>query len=123
MTDIHRHDISDDIWSVIEAHLPGSIGNRGRRARDNRLFFNAIIWKLRTGTPWRDLPPQYGHWKSVSNRFYSWRDRGVFDRLLQLVSQDPDLEWLMIDASHIKAHPHACGAKGGAKVLPARKAA
>ena len=84
---------------------------------------NAILWKLRTGTPWRDLPPEYGHWKSVSNRFFRWRDLGVFERLLGFVSDDRDLEWLMIDASHIKAHPHAAGAKGGTRALGAQKVA
>jgi transposase len=84
---------------------------------------NAILWKLRTGAPWRDLPPEYGHWKTVSNRFYRWRDLGVFARLLALVADDPDLEWLMIDATHIKAHPHAAGAKGGTKAWPAPRVA
>lgn len=82
--------------------MPGSKGNRGRRGQDNRLFVNAILWKLRAGTPWRDLPPCYGNWKSASNRFFRWRDAGVFEHLLALVSGNPDLEWLMIDAAHIK---------------------
>ena len=87
------------------------------------MFLNALLWKLRTGTPWRDLPPEFGLWKSVSNRFYCWRDLGVFARLLALVAGDPDVEWLMIDATHIKAHPHAAGAKGGTKAWPAPRAA
>ena len=123
MTDLHRHDINDDIWLRLKPHLPGSRGNRGRRGNDNRLFLNAVLWKLRTGAPWRDIPPQYGHWKSVSNRFYRWRDIGAWRKLLEIVSGEPDLEWLMIDASHIKAHPHAAGAKGGTKRLPAPRAA
>lgn len=116
MSDLHRHDLSDEQWAVLKPHLPGSKGNRGRRGKDNRLFLNATLWKLRTGTPWRDLPPQFGKWKSVSNRFFNWRNTGVFARLLEKVSKDPDLEWLMIDASHVKAHPHAAGAKGGTKI-------
>ncbi len=123
MSDLRRHDLGDDIWLRLKPHLPGSKGNRGRRGNDNRLFLNALLWKLRTGTPWRDLPPEFGLWKSVSNRFYRWRDLGVFARLLAIAADAPDLEWLMIDATHIKAHPHAAGAKGGAKALPAPRAA
>ena len=117
MSDMHRHDLCDQAWLRLKPHLPGSKGNRGRRGNDNRLFLNAILWKLRTGTPWRDLPREYGNWKSVSNRFFRWRDLGVFERLLGIVGGDPDLEWLMVDASHIKVHPHAAGAKGGTKAL------
>lgn len=113
MSAIHRHDISNALWERLKPHLPGSKGNRGRRGTNNRLFIDAIIWKLRTGVPWRDLPPCYGKWKSVSNRFFSWRDRGVWAKLLELFTDDSELEWLMIDATHIKVHPHAAGAKGG----------
>ena len=115
MSDMHRHDLQEATWLRLKPHLPGSKGNLGRRGKDNRLFLNALLWKERTGCPWRDLPDEYGNWKSVSNRFYRWRDGGVFERLLAIVSDDPDLEWLMIDVSHIKAHPHAAGAKGGTK--------
>ena len=53
MSDIHRHDISNHIWLALKPHLPGSKGNRGRRGHDNRLFLNAVLWKLRTGCPYR----------------------------------------------------------------------
>ena len=123
MSDLRRHDLSEDVWLRLKSHLPGSKGNRGCRGKDNRLFLNALLWKLRSGTPWRDLPPEFGLWKSVRNRFYRWRDLGVFARLLALVADEPDLEWLMIDATHIKAHPHAAGAKGGTKAWSAPRAA
>ena len=123
MSDLRRHDLREDVWLRLKPHLPGSRGNRGCRGKDNRLFLNALVWKLRTGTPWRDLPAEFGLWKSVSNRFYRWRDLGAFARLLAIVSDDPDLEWLMIDATQIKAHPHAAGAKGGTKASPAPRAA
>ena len=121
MSDIHRHDLSDEKWLRLKPYLPGSKGNRGRRGNNNRLFLNAVLWKLRTGDPWRDLPVDYGHWKSVSNRFFRWRDLGVWERLFEIVTDVPDLKWVMIDASHIKAHPHAAGAKGGTKILPEPK--
>jgi transposase len=116
MSDLHRHDIDDEVWVRLKPHLFGSKGNRVRRGLNNRLFLNAVLWKLRTGCPWRDLPPCYGNWKSVSNRFYRWRDANMWEKLLALVSGEPDLEWLMIDATHIKVHPHAAGAKGGTQI-------
>jgi transposase len=60
MSSIHRHDITDDVWERLKPHLPGSKGNMGRRGRNNRLFMDAIVWKLRTGVPWRDLPHAMG---------------------------------------------------------------
>ncbi|CDH05484.1 conserved hypothetical protein [Xenorhabdus bovienii str. oregonense] len=108
-----RHDISDHIWSLLEPHLPGRKGAWGRVAYDNRLFINAVFWILRTGAPWRDLPPDYGDWKNTHRRFCRWRDKGVWEGLLEELLFEPDFEWLMIDASHIKVHPHAAGAAGG----------
>lgn len=109
----HRHDISDHLWSFIEPHLPGSLGKVGRKGLNNRQFINAVFWILRTGAPWRDLPPDYGDWKNTHRRFCRWRDRGVWELLLEKVIDDPDFEWLMIDAPHIKVHHHAAGARGG----------
>lgn len=114
MSDLqHRHDISDKLWNRIESHLPGSAGKIGREAHDNRRFINAVMWILRTGAPWRDLPASYSGWKNTHRRFCRWRDRGVWESLLEVVMDEPDFEWLMIDASHIKVHPHASGAVGG----------
>jgi transposase len=108
-----RHDISDHIWELLEPHLPGRKGAWGGQAQDNRQFINAIFWILRTGAPWRDLPPDYGDWKNTHRRFCRWRDRGVWEGLLEELITEPDYEWLMIDATHIKVHLHAAGAKGG----------
>lgn len=111
--DYRRHDISDRVWRLLEPHLPGRRGAWGRVAHDNRRFINAVIWILRTGAPWRDLPPEYGDWKNTNRRFCRWRDKGIWEKLFNLFVQDPDFEWLMIDASYIKVHPHAAGARGG----------
>lgn len=108
-----RHDISNKTWDLLQAHLPGRAGHVGRPATDNRLFINAVFWILRTGAPWRDLPHDLGNWKHVQRRFCRWRDRGIWDKLLETLIVDPDYEWLMIDASHCKVHPHAAGAVGG----------
>ena len=95
-----RHDISDRIWNLLEPLLPGREGTWGGKARDNRLFINAIFWILRTGAPWRDLPPDYGDWKNAHRRFCRWRDKGIWEALLEQLVVEPDFEWLVIDASH-----------------------
>ncbi|RKE91191.1 transposase [Xenorhabdus ehlersii] len=108
-----RHDISDRVWSLLEPHLPGRQSAWGRVAEDNRRFINGVFWILRTGAPWRDLHTDYGDWKNTHRRFCRWRDKGIWEKLLEQLVNDPDFEWLMIDASHIKVHPDATGAKGG----------
>jgi transposase len=108
-----RHDLSDKTWALLEPHLPGRRGLWGGIAEDNRRFLNAVFWILRTGAPWRDLPPDYGDWNNTHRRFIRWRTKGVWAELLEILIQDPDYEWLIIDASHCKVHPHAAGARGG----------
>ena len=109
----HRHDIGDNAWELLRPMLPGQPGQWGGIAEDNRKFLNGVFWVLRTGAPWRDLPPAYGKWNSVYQRFRRWKDAGVWENILEKLIDDPDFEWLMIDASHVKVHPHAAGAAGG----------
>jgi transposase len=109
----HRHDISDRVWQLLEPRLLGRKGTWGGNARDNRQFINAVFWILRTGAPWRDLPADYGDWKNTHRRFCRWRDKRVWEDLLEALIEEADFEWLMIDVSHIKVHPHAAGARGG----------
>ena len=115
VADYHRHDITDEAWKLLEPHLPGQRGQWGGIAEDNRRFINAVFWVLRTGAPWRDLPPDYGKWGTVHQRFRRWRDTGFWEELLYIIIniEGYEFEWLMIDASHIKVHPHAAGAVGG----------
>ena len=87
-------------------------GSWGGKARDTRRFINAVLWILRTGALWRDLPPEYGGWMNSHRRFCRWRDKRI-ERMLEARFDEPDFAWLMIDASHIKVHPHAAGAVGG----------
>ena len=110
---IHRHDISDEFWSKLEPILPGRKGSWGGQAKDNRRFINAVFWILRTGAPWRDLPASYGGWKNTHRRFCRWRDQGIWEKLMEQLIGERELEWIMIDASYVKAHAHACGARGG----------
>ena len=113
MSSHRRHDISDKVWSVLRTHLLGTKGKAGRPAIDNRLFINAVFWILRTGSPWRDLPPDYGDWKNTHRRFCRQRDKCIWEKLLEILIDNPDFKWLMIDATHSKVHHHAAGAKGG----------
>ena len=118
-----RHDISDAAWALLEPHLPGQSGQWGGIAKDNRFFINAVFWILRAGAPWRDLPPEYDKWGTVHQRFIRWRDKRIWENLLEVLIDDPDFEWLMIDASHCKVHPHAAGAKGATRAWAAQKGA
>ena len=79
----HRHDISDKAWAILEPMLPGQRGQWGGVAEDNRRFINGVFWILRTGAPWRDLPPDYGKWGSVHQRFRRWRDKGMWEKILE----------------------------------------
>jgi transposase len=108
-----RHDISDKVWNLLRPLLPGEVGSWGGIAKDNRNFINAVIWILRTGAPWRDLPPDYGKWNTVFRRFSRWTNRGIWDGIREKLIKEPDFEWLMIDGTNIKVHPHAAGARGG----------
>ena len=100
----HRHDVSDEIWALLCPHLPGQVGQWGGVAKDNRLFINAVLWILRTGAPWRDLPSDYGKWGTVHQRFRRWRDKGLWEKLLEILMNQEDYVWLMIDASHVKVY-------------------
>jgi len=106
----HRHAIRDEDWDRIQDLLPGRPGQPGVTAQDNRLFVDAVLWIGKTGAPWRDLPERFGKWNSVWKRFYNWSRKGMWRKVFTLL-QDPDLEWLILDSTIIRAHPHAAGAK------------
>jgi len=112
---MRRHEIADEHWERIERFLPGRAGDPGVTAKDNRLFVNAVLWIGKTGAPWRDLPERFGNWNSVWRRFDRWSAKGVWRRIFEEL-KDPDLEWLILDSTVIRAHQHAAGAvkKGGA---------
>ena len=112
---LRRHAVSDEHWERIGDLLPGKEGDPGVTAADNRLFVDAVLWIGKTGAPWRDLPERFGNWNSVWRRFDRWSRKGVWHRVFQEL-QDPDLEWLLLDSSVIRAHQHAAGAKKGVTV-------
>jgi transposase len=106
-----RKMLRNDQWERIEHLLPGKASDRGVTARDNRLFVEAVLWIARTGSPWRDLPPQLGNWHNVYTRFSRWGKRGVWQRVIEAVSTDADLEALLLDSTIVRAHQHAAGAQ------------
>lgn len=90
-----RQDISDKVWKLLEPHFPGRQGSWGGQAKDNRLFINAVFWIIGTGTPWRDLLPDLGDWSNTHRRFIRWRDKGIWEELLEILIDQPDYEWLL----------------------------
>ena len=109
---MRRHEISDAMWAQLEGLLPGRRGGHGGVARDNRNFLNAVWYVAKTGIPWRDLPERFGKWDTVFHRFNEWSKKGTWQRIFAIV-QDPDLEWLMLDSTVVRAHHHAAGMNGG----------
>ena len=109
---MRRHEIKDEPWDRIKDLLPGQVEDAGVTAKDNRLFVNAVLWIGKTGAPWRDLPERFGLWNSVWRRFDRWAAKGVWKRIFDVL-KDPDLEWLIIDSTVVRAHQHAAGKKGG----------
>ena len=96
---MRRYALRDDQWDRIKDFLPGREGLVGVTAKDNRLFVNGVLWVLRSGAHWHDLPERYGKWKSVHTRFARWAKSGVFERVFRLLASEHDNEYMMIDAT------------------------
>ena len=107
---MRRFELSDEQWQRVEGLLPGQPGSPGRSGDNNRLFLEAVLWVVRTGAPWRDLPERFGDWNSVFQRFNRWAKKGLWQQVFDAL-QDPDLEGMMLDATVIRAHMHAAGAR------------
>ena len=113
---VKRYELEDRQWDRIAAVLPGKAGDPGRTAADNRLFVNAVLWVLRSGAHWHDLPARYGKYKSVHKRFTRWAKAGVWDRVFGLLIKDRDNQYLMLDTTLVRAHQQAATGKGGARI-------
>lgn len=112
---VGRGELTDRAWEQIAPHLPGN-GERGQQWRNHRQVINGILWKLRTGAPWRDLPDRYGPWQTCYDRFVRWRADGTWARLLEHVQTRSDavgtVVWeVSVDSSVVRAHQHAAGAR------------
>jgi transposase len=103
--------LRDDQWDWIKDILPGRVGSVGVTAADNRLFVDAVLYRYRTGIPWRDLPNDLGSWKNIHRRFSRWAKRGVWAAILGVLAQDADNEYAMIDSTVVRAHQHSAGAR------------
>jgi transposase len=105
-----RKVLRDEQYQRIEALLPGKKGDPGYTAADNRLFVEAVLWMMRTGSPWRDLPECFGRWNSVYQRFARWSRKGVWQKIFAHLAEDADFEEAFIDSTIVRAHQHAAGA-------------
>lgn len=116
-----RHELTDEQFAKLAPLLPPERPATGRPNKDHRTVLNGILWRLKTGVPWRDLPERYGPWETVYSRFRRWQRAGVWDRVLAAVQADGDaagdLDWGLhfVDGTTVRAHPHAAGTpkKGG----------
>lgn len=113
---VKRYESSDAQWRRIEHLLPGKPGDPGRRGLNNRLFVNGVLWVLRSGARWSDLPERYGKWKSVHKRFTRWAQAGVWERVFESLTGEPDNQYLMLDTTLVRAHQQAATGKGGTKI-------
>ena len=109
-----RIGLTDEQWDQIAPLLPGKAGDRGRTGADNRKTIEGILYIVRTGSPWRDLPSCYGNWNTIHRRFRRWAASGVFDRIFKATSDNLDLRSVMVDGSFAKVHQHGTGAKKAA---------
>src|SRR4051812_23939259 len=106
---MRRHGLRDDQWARSRDLLPGRLGHVGGTAQDNRLFVEAVLYRYRTGIPWRDLPERFGCGVKAQTRFSRWAKAGVWERVFQHVAADADNEYAMIDSTIVRAHQHAAG--------------
>lgn len=104
MDDILReYELSDEVWALLEPNLPGQRGQWGGIAKDNRRFVDGVLWVIRTGSPWRNMPQEYGDWKNLHRRFCRWRDKGIWEKVLEILIVLPDFQWLLFDAAYAAA--------------------
>lgn len=116
-----RYEVTDEEWEVLQDLFPRRSG-RGRPPRDPRQILNGVMWILRSGAPWRDVPRRYGPWETVYRRFRKWQSEGVLDRILERLQLRLDehghIDWDLwcIDGTSIRASRAAVG--GGKKGAP-----
>jgi len=117
-----RHELTDEQWARLQPLLPPQRPKTGRPAENHRTIINGMLWVVRTGAPWRDLPECYGPWSTVASRFYRWTRAGLWDRILAALQQKADqvgqIDWEVhfVDGTVVRAHQHAAGAKKAARI-------
>ena len=119
-----RKILNDAQWARIAPELPGKKGDPGKSGTDNRLFVEAVLWVARTGSPWRDLPDDFGKWSTVYTRYWRWAQKDKWESIFKRLSEDADFEYVMIDGTIVRVHQHGAGARGAHKIrLSAARAA
>lgn len=119
---MRRKELTNAQWERLQPLLPPQRPHTGRPAADHRRILNGILWIIRTGAPWRDLPERYGPWRTVASRFYRWRQAGIWERLFAAVQQQGDAAGHLdgalhfVDGTVVRAHQHAAGAQKGAQM-------
>jgi len=113
-----RRVLSDAQWAIIEPFSLGKKSDPGQTGRDPRLFMEAVLWIVRTGAQWRELPGEFGKWNSVFKRFRRWVKADTFYRMFKALSANADFEYAMIDGTIVKVHRSGQGAKGGLSARP-----
>lgn len=117
---VRQERISDEFWAVVEPLLPSSEGRRGRPWADHRQMLEGISWRYRTGSPWRDLPEEFGPWQTVWKRHFRWSTDGTYQQIMDAVqaagllpeAAGDDVERLLaVDSTIVRAHQHAAGAR------------
>jgi transposase len=113
---LDRHDLTDAEWAPVAPLLPDRMPRRGGRWADHRRVLDAVAWRTRVGAPWRDLPLEYGHWKTVYNRHRRWSADGTYQAILDELRRGADVaegeQWTLgVDGAFVRAHQHAAGAR------------
>jgi putative transposase len=111
-----RYELSEKQRVRIGPLIAGKASDPGRTGADNRLFVNAVLWVIRSGAHWHDLPERYGKYKTVHKRFTRWAKAGVWERIFEDLTSDPDNQYLMLDSTVVRAHQQAANGKGGPKI-------
>ena len=119
-----RDVLTDEMWAVLEPMFPGRSLRAGRPWTDHRLVLEAVIWRFRTGSPWRDLPDRFPPFQTVWHRFNAWSNDGTFEKVLTVlqgqVHAEGHLDWTVsVDSTIARAHQHAAGARRGDTTAPA----
>ena len=113
---MNRYALNDEQWARVERLLPKRRQGPPSKFGD-RQFVDAVLYRARTGVPWRDLPERFGPWKSVYNRFSNWAHRGVWKRIFKALQLEYDETGTIIDGSVVRAHQDASGGKGGSNAM------
>ena len=114
--DEQRFVVSERLWQRLQPHLPGKASDSGVTAKDDRQFLEAVFSCVSTRLPWRDLPPAFENWNSQLRRFRRWPSAVVFENLFDALSNDPNLEYVLIDGTIVQVHEKATGAKEGLRL-------